>query len=293
MALANSIAPHVPHLRRFARLITGTQRTGDARWRASCSRSPPIPACSPSCRQSWACTSAFSSPSPGVTATADLNPACSGQALPGHLAALTPEARLAFLLVSVEGFCPAGSRSNSRNVREAVSTASVGGGPRDRQQIATDVLIIEDEPLIALDLQRILEGLGHRIVSIARTRKDAIKAARRAQARPCHRRHTFGRRQLGPGRRGRHPAQLRRAGRIRYRISGTPIHRRRPRADFSHPQAVPRRIRQSNRQPSPVLRSAGSASLGPLTSANHRHSARTHRARNDRLRRRIRPEIVR
>ena len=45
------------------------------------------------------------------------------------------------------------------------------------RQIATDVLIVEDEPLIALDLQRILEGLGHRVASIARTHKDALKAA--------------------------------------------------------------------------------------------------------------------
>src|SRR5262249_47985069 len=40
----------------------------------------------------------------------------------------------------------------------------------------TDVLIIEDEPLIALDLQQILRSLGHR-VAIARTHTDAVKAA--------------------------------------------------------------------------------------------------------------------
>jgi CheY-like chemotaxis protein len=45
------------------------------------------------------------------------------------------------------------------------------------KQIATDVLIIEDEPLIAADLQRILEDLGHRVASIARTHADAKDAA--------------------------------------------------------------------------------------------------------------------
>ena len=39
------------------------------------------------------------------------------------------------------------------------------------------MLIIEDEPLIAADLQRILEDLGHRITSIARTHRDAKEAA--------------------------------------------------------------------------------------------------------------------
>jgi CheY-like chemotaxis protein len=45
------------------------------------------------------------------------------------------------------------------------------------RQIATDVLIIEDEPLIALDLKQILQSLGHRVTSVAKTRKDALKAA--------------------------------------------------------------------------------------------------------------------
>ena len=45
------------------------------------------------------------------------------------------------------------------------------------RQIATDVLIIEDEPLIAAHLQKILEDLGHRVASIARTHKDAEAAA--------------------------------------------------------------------------------------------------------------------
>ena len=29
MSLAESIAPHLPHLRRFARLLTGNQQSGD------------------------------------------------------------------------------------------------------------------------------------------------------------------------------------------------------------------------------------------------------------------------
>ena len=39
------------------------------------------------------------------------------------------------------------------------------------------MLIIEDEPLIALDLKMLLEELGHRITGIARTHKEAVKAA--------------------------------------------------------------------------------------------------------------------
>ena len=49
-------------------------------------------------------------------------------------------------------------------------------------QISTDVLIIEDEPLIALDLKTLLTDLGHRVTSIARTHDDALRAA--SQAKP-------------------------------------------------------------------------------------------------------------
>jgi CheY-like chemotaxis protein len=43
-------------------------------------------------------------------------------------------------------------------------------------QVATDVLIIEDEPMIAMDLESIVEGLGHRVTSVARTHGEAVKA---------------------------------------------------------------------------------------------------------------------
>ena len=45
------------------------------------------------------------------------------------------------------------------------------------RQIATDALIIEDEPLIGIDLERVLLELGHRVIAVARTHQDALKAA--------------------------------------------------------------------------------------------------------------------
>ena len=93
------------------------------------------------------------------------------------LAALPLQARQAFLLVSVEEF----ERSEAalvlevseRRIDDLLEQASKEIG----RQIATDVLIIEDEPLIAMDLERMLRDLGHRVTSIARTHKDALKAA--------------------------------------------------------------------------------------------------------------------
>lgn len=43
-----------------------------------------------------------------------------------------------------------------------------------QMQTATTVLIIEDEPIIALDLNRIVVGMGHRVVGLAETKTNAV-----------------------------------------------------------------------------------------------------------------------
>jgi CheY-like chemotaxis protein len=45
-------------------------------------------------------------------------------------------------------------------------------------QLATDVLIIEDEALIALDLEALVENLGHKVIGVARTRTEAVTIVR-------------------------------------------------------------------------------------------------------------------
>jgi CheY-like chemotaxis protein len=46
------------------------------------------------------------------------------------------------------------------------------------EEIATEVLIIEDESLIARDLEGLVEGLGHRVFGVARTRSEAVALAK-------------------------------------------------------------------------------------------------------------------
>ena len=48
-------------------------------------------------------------------------------------------------------------------------------------QVVADVMIIEDEPIIAMDLEFIVESLGHRVVGIARTEQEAIQLAMRTK----------------------------------------------------------------------------------------------------------------
>ena len=42
-----------------------------------------------------------------------------------------------------------------------------------------DILIIEDEPLTAFDLEDLVEGMGHRVIGIARTHEQALTLAQK------------------------------------------------------------------------------------------------------------------
>jgi CheY-like chemotaxis protein len=50
---------------------------------------------------------------------------------------------------------------------------------RLRETAATDVLIIEDEPIIAMDIEELVEGCGHRVVGIAASESEAVAIATR------------------------------------------------------------------------------------------------------------------
>ena len=52
---------------------------------------------------------------------------------------------------------------------------------RLRASAATDVLIIEDEPIIAMDIEELVQGCGHRVVGVAATERDAVEIARRTR----------------------------------------------------------------------------------------------------------------
>ena len=97
-------------------------------------------------------------------------------AIDRKLESITPLPRQAFLLCAVEGFSPTEAaqilNADVAKVDQLIDIA----GREIAAQVATDVLIIEDEPMIAMDLESIVEGLGHRVTSVARTHGEAVKA---------------------------------------------------------------------------------------------------------------------
>jgi CheY-like chemotaxis protein len=99
-----------------------------------------------------------------------------------NLGALAPRARQAFLLIAVEGF----SNDQAAEILGATEVEFVEllsqASAEISRQVATDILIIEDEPLIAMDIEQMVESLGHRVVGTARTHAEAIAMFKNSRA---------------------------------------------------------------------------------------------------------------
>ena len=94
----------------------------------------------------------------------------------GHI---TPLPRQAFLLVALEGFSEEDAAAIlDIDVRYAAHAWSRNPGRELAAEIATDVLIIEDETFIAMDLEGLVESLGHRVLGVARTHSAAVTLAK-------------------------------------------------------------------------------------------------------------------
>jgi DNA-directed RNA polymerase specialized sigma24 family protein/CheY-like chemotaxis protein len=183
VSTSQTILQHLPPLRRYARALTGNQPSGDAYVAAtveSLIASPKILEASSSPRVGLyrLFTKIWNSiPVNGKSERPD-------PTLPHeqHLTQITPRPRQAFLLVALEGFSEEEAAEvldcSLPTLRDLIEES----GRELAAEIATDVLIIEDETFIAMDIEALVEGLGHQVIGIARTHTEAVALAR--QKRP-------------------------------------------------------------------------------------------------------------
>jgi CheY-like chemotaxis protein/DNA-directed RNA polymerase specialized sigma24 family protein len=180
--LAQEIAPQLPYLRRYARALTGSQRSGDAYVRECLDALVADPTVlDTSSGAKIGLYRLFHTLWSGLEQElpADVDPTSpSERTAQERLAAMTPEGRQLLLLTTLEGFQP-----HDAALITGHSEAEVKALVRDAieeidRQTATQVLIIEDEPLISLDLSEIVESLGHSVTTVARTAREAVEAAR-------------------------------------------------------------------------------------------------------------------
>lgn len=171
MSRADLIAPHLPYLRRYARALTGSQEVGD-RYVASALEAL-IEDFGPGVEEQ---------PKVGLFAAfnriwqsldINLEPERDLTAGERNLAHITPVARQAFLLTSVEGFSSAQTAQILDTDHDRVMALLSQAGREIAEQVGTNVLIIEDEPLIAMDIRNMVEDLGHTVDGVARTHDEA------------------------------------------------------------------------------------------------------------------------
>jgi DNA-directed RNA polymerase specialized sigma24 family protein len=178
MSISKSIAPHLPYLRRFARALAGTQVAGDAYVAATLEVLIEEPslfdgALDPRVALYRIFVGLWDSIDINLKAEAAADPA---SAVDRKLDSITPLPRQAFLLSAVEGFSMPEVAQILNVDADTLDGLIDSAGREIAAQVATDVLIIEDEPMIAMDLAGIVEGLGHRVTAVARTHREAVKA---------------------------------------------------------------------------------------------------------------------
>ena len=178
MSIAKDIAPLLPYLRRFSRALNGSLARGDAYLTATLENLVENPGSfardlCPRVALYRAYLDTWSQTHLG-DASAE---ACEESAFDRNLAALSPKVRAAFLLTTVEGF-PVAEASAIMGLDAARARALLERGARDiARGLAARILIIEDEPIIAMDLETIVEDLGHKVVGVARARPQAVALA--------------------------------------------------------------------------------------------------------------------
>lgn len=182
MSLGQQLAPHLPFLRRYGRALTGSQSQGDKYVRATLEAIVAAPEEFPrdvdprlglykTFQTIWNSANYDALDDDGETSDA------AEAVARARLARMTPMSRQALLLTAMEGFTPedtgylidVDSAEVDTLVKEALNEIE--------KQTRARVLIIEDEPIIAMDIETIVRDLGHDVTGVAVTRDEAVALA--------------------------------------------------------------------------------------------------------------------
>lgn len=178
MSLSTRVAAHLPYMRRYARAVTGSQTSGDAYVAAILEALIADVSLFPetsSDRVSLFKLFATIFGSTQIEIKPSTSPFAWEQRAATNLASIPPLARQAFLLVSVEEFTEA-ETAEILGIDEAELNSQLDQAAREvSSQVATEIMIIEDEPLIAMDIEQMVLDLGHKVTGIARTHKEAVE----------------------------------------------------------------------------------------------------------------------
>jgi CheY-like chemotaxis protein/DNA-directed RNA polymerase specialized sigma24 family protein len=173
----------LPYLRRYARALTGSQKSGDQFIRQLLEAVGNDPAgliesghprrdLYQAFHKLFAAFETLETPDPATAGPMNLL-----DPMVERLAQLSPGRRELLLLTSVEGFS-ARDAGTIVGLGEAAAQLNIDAARASMvAQRPTTVLIIEDEPVIALNLTDIVRRAGHTVVGVANTKDEAVALA--------------------------------------------------------------------------------------------------------------------
>jgi DNA-directed RNA polymerase specialized sigma24 family protein len=182
MSLGQQLAPHLPFLRRYGRALTGSQLHGDQYVRATLEAIVAAPDQFPrdveprlglyrTFHVIWASTNDGSDP-------VELDSGDDQEAIArARLAHMAPRSRQALLLTAMEGFTIEDAAYLIDLESSEVDALVAEAMAEIEKQTRARVLIIEDEPIIAMDVETIVRDLGHEVTGVAVTRDEAVALA--------------------------------------------------------------------------------------------------------------------
>lgn len=182
MSLGQQLAPHLPFLRRYGRALTGSQAEGDRYVRATLEAIVAAPEEFPrevdprlglyrTFQAIWGSTHLEEHAD-------DVDPLSDNEAIArARLARLAPRSRQALLLTAMEGFTSEDTAFLLDETPDTVDGLVAEALAEIDSQTRARVLIIEDEPLIAMDLETIVRDQGHEVTGVAVTRDEAVALA--------------------------------------------------------------------------------------------------------------------
>ncbi len=183
MSLGQQLAPHLPFLRRYARALTGSQANGDAYVRAALEAIVAAPGDFPrdvdprlglyrTFQAIWSSSNVETGPEDDGAAEGDPQKIAAAR-----LSRITPLSRQALLLTAMEGFTAEDAGYLIGEDTAEVDRLVAEALEEIERQTHAEVLIIEDEPIIAMDLETIVRDLGHGVTGVAVTREEAVAQA--------------------------------------------------------------------------------------------------------------------
>jgi len=177
MSIGAEVAAHLPFLRRYARALTGSQQTGDAFVQATLEAALADRDLAESLRggrvplyrafnKLWSSAYLDVGEEQAPEQMHEL-------AAQNQLRKITPLNRQALLLTTVEDFTPAEAAEIMGASEGDVASLVQEAVDEIERETTTSVLIIEDEPLISMQLEDLVRSLGHDICGTAATRTQA------------------------------------------------------------------------------------------------------------------------